>query len=43
VAKNAKSLDAQFIRGGNDITPAFADYVRPLVGLLPPIGTVDEI
>jgi ATP-dependent phosphofructokinase / diphosphate-dependent phosphofructokinase len=43
VARDIKTLDASFISGGNDITEAFADYVRPLAGELPVIGTLDEL
>jgi hypothetical protein len=32
-------MPAAFInRAGNDVTPAFLDYARPLVGPLPVIG-----
>jgi 6-phosphofructokinase 1 len=42
VARNTKQMDAAWIVGGNDIATEFADYVRPLVGELPTIGTLDE-
>ena len=29
--------------GSNDITQAFIDYVRPLVGTLPTVGTFQEL
>ncbi len=35
VAKKTRPLDARFLRGSNDISPAFVDYVRPLAGKLP--------
>ena len=35
VAKQTRDLDPEFVRGDNDIAPAFLDYVRPLVGALP--------
>jgi 6-phosphofructokinase 1 len=35
VAKKTRPLDARFIRGSNDIAPAFVDYVKPLAGPLP--------
>jgi 6-phosphofructokinase 1 len=39
VAKNTRHMPASFInRAGNDVTQAFIDYARPLVGTLPPIG-----
>lgn len=38
VAKETKSLDARFIKGTNDISDAFLEYARPLVGELPRMG-----
>jgi len=38
VARETKHLDASFIVNGNDISDAFKDYVRPLVGALPTVG-----
>ncbi|MBR1920994.1 MAG: 6-phosphofructokinase, partial [Kiritimatiellae bacterium] len=36
-AKETRSLPKEYIaRNGHDVTPAFLDYVRPLVGELPP-------
>ena len=36
VARRTRSMPAAFInRAGNDVTPAFVDYARPLVGELP--------
>ena len=43
VARETKHLDASYITGGNDITQAFIDYVKPLVGVLPQVGSVDEL
>jgi len=43
VAKVTKELDPSYIENGNNITDAFKDYVRPLVGELPKIGSFDEI
>ena len=43
VAKDTKHLAAEYIRGGNDITQAFIDYARPLVGDLPVVGTFAEM
>jgi ATP-dependent phosphofructokinase / diphosphate-dependent phosphofructokinase len=43
VAKETKHLDASYIADGNNITDAFVQYVRPLVGELPKVGSVDEI
>jgi ATP-dependent phosphofructokinase / diphosphate-dependent phosphofructokinase len=42
VARQAKCLDAAYIEGGNNITEAFARYVRPLAGELPVIAALDE-
>jgi 6-phosphofructokinase 1 len=39
VAKNTRHMPPGFInRAGNDVTQAFLDYARPLVGTLPPVG-----
>ncbi len=39
VAGKARSMPAAFIaRNGHDVTPAFLDYARPLVGELPAVG-----
>jgi 6-phosphofructokinase 1 len=39
VAKNTRHMPAAFInKAGNDVTRAFLDYARPLVGPLPAIG-----
>jgi len=35
VAKATRPLEPEYLRGDNDIEPAFLDYVRPLVGELP--------
>jgi len=42
VAKETKHLSPEFITDGNNITPAFENYARPLVGKLPVVGTFDE-
>lgn len=42
VAKETKHLNPEFIADGNNITPAFKNYARPLVGKLPVVGTFDE-
>jgi 6-phosphofructokinase 1 len=42
VAKETKHLAAEFIADGNNITRAFEEYARPLVGKLPEVGTFDE-
>lgn len=39
VAKNTRSMPDAFIaKSGNDVTPAFISWARPLVGPLPPSG-----
>lgn len=43
VAKETKHLDPSYIADGNNITDAFIQYVKPLVGDLPKVGSVDEI
>ena len=42
VAKETKHLSPEFITDGNNITPAFEAYARPLVGKLPVVGMFDE-
>ena len=42
VAKETKHLPDEFITDGNNITPAFEAYARPLVGKLSTVGTFDE-
>ena len=43
VARETKHMDAAYIRNGNDITQAFIDYAKPLVGPLPAVGVLDEL
>lgn len=44
VAKNTRHMPPNFInRAGNDVTQAFIDYARPLIGKLPPVGRLAEI
>jgi 6-phosphofructokinase 1 len=43
VAKDTKHLSPEFIKDGNDITQAFVDYCKPLVGKLPTVGSFDEV
>jgi ATP-dependent phosphofructokinase / diphosphate-dependent phosphofructokinase len=43
VARETKHMDPSYITGGNNITEAFKQYVRPLVGKLPAVGTFDEL
>ncbi len=43
VARETKHLDESYIKNGNDITQAFIDYAKPLVGSLPKVGSFDEL
>jgi ATP-dependent phosphofructokinase / diphosphate-dependent phosphofructokinase len=43
VARETKHMDPSHIKDGNDITQAFIDYARPLVGALPVVGSFDEM
>jgi 6-phosphofructokinase 1 len=43
VARETKHLDASFLKNGNDVTQAFLDYAKPLVGTLPTVGSFDEL
>ncbi|MEX1025151.1 MAG: 6-phosphofructokinase [Planctomycetota bacterium] len=43
VAKVTRDLDVEFRAGTNDISPAFLDYVRPLVGELPVMGRLSDL
>jgi 6-phosphofructokinase len=43
VARETKHLAAEYISNGNNITEAFKQYARPLVGKLPVVGTFDEV
>jgi ATP-dependent phosphofructokinase / diphosphate-dependent phosphofructokinase len=42
VARETKEMPAEFLRGSNDVSPAFLDYARPLVGDLPPVGRLSD-
>ena len=43
VARETKHLDPSYISDGNNITDAFKQYARPLVGKLPVVGAFDEL
>ena len=43
VAKETKHLDPAYLAEGNNVTEAFVQYVKPLVGELPKVGSLDEI
>ncbi|MEO0649939.1 MAG: 6-phosphofructokinase [Planctomycetota bacterium] len=42
VAKNTRDLDDGFLEGDNDVSEAFMEYVRPLVGELPRPGRLSD-
>jgi len=42
VAKDIKRMEPSFLAEGNNVTEAFVSYVRPLVGELPKVGSLDE-
>ena len=43
VAKETKHMDGSYLAEGNNITEAFVQYVKPLVGELPKVGLLDEL
>lgn len=43
VARETKDLPADWIKGGNDITQAYVDYAKPIVGELPEVGSFEEL
>ena len=43
VARETKHMDPSYIADGNNITDAFKQYARPLVGKLPVVGSFDEM
>jgi 6-phosphofructokinase 1 len=43
VARETKHMDPSYIADGNNITEAFTQYARPLVGRLPLVGSFDEM
>ena len=43
VARETKHLDESYIADGNNITDAFKQYARPVVGKLPVVGSFDEM
>lgn len=43
VARHTKHMPEEFIKNGNDVTQAFLDYARPLVGPLPKVGAFSEL
>lgn len=43
VAKETRKMDPSFYCDGNDVTQAFIDYARPLIGAMPRTGSFDEL
>jgi 6-phosphofructokinase 1 len=43
VARDTKHLADEYIKDGNDITQAFIDYAKPLIGGLPTVGSFEEM
>ena len=43
VARETKHMDPSYVTDGNNITDAFKEYARPLVGPLPVVGAFDEL
>jgi 6-phosphofructokinase 1 len=43
VARETKHMDPSYITDGNNITEAFKQYARPLVGRLPLVGSFAEL
>ncbi len=42
VAKEQRKLDERFLSGSSGVTPAFVDWLRPLVGKLPKMGRLSD-
>ena len=42
VARETRCLDARFLKGANDIDPAFLEYIAPLVGPLPRMARLSD-
>lgn len=42
VAKETRDLDEEYLVGNSDVSPAFLQYVRPLVGELPQPGRLSD-
>jgi 6-phosphofructokinase 1 len=43
VARHTKHMAEEYISNGNNVTKAFLDYVKPLVGKLPTVGSFEEL
>ncbi|MEW6072067.1 MAG: 6-phosphofructokinase [Planctomycetota bacterium] len=42
VARDTRSLEERYLQGRNDVSPAFFDYARPLVGEPPVLGRLSD-
>ena len=42
VAKEQRKLDERFLSGSSGLTPAFSEWLRPLVGRLPKMGRLSD-
>jgi 6-phosphofructokinase 1 len=42
VAKEQRRLEERFLAGTNDVTPAFVDWLKPLVGKLPRMAHLSD-
>jgi 6-phosphofructokinase 1 len=43
VAKETRPMPAEHLAGDNDVTPAFLDYARPLVGRMPRAARLSDL
>ncbi|MDF1839663.1 MAG: 6-phosphofructokinase, partial [Planctomycetota bacterium] len=43
VAQKTKVMPENFLEGDHDVSPAFLEYLRPLVGDLPKIGRLSDL
>lgn len=43
VARETRPMEPELIRGDNDVSPAFMDYVKPLVGELPTLARLSDL
>jgi 6-phosphofructokinase 1 len=43
VAKETRHMSPEYITGANNITQAFIDYAKPLIGTLPVVGSFEEM
>jgi 6-phosphofructokinase 1 len=43
VAKDTRPLDETYLRGDNDVAPAFLEYARPLAGKLPTAARLSDL